>query len=96
MFNEIYKLVGQFEKINKVAVAQYTPIVDEIIKHKERDVNKICFTLDYLLDYAGSEKGLLLFKRLCAYLYTLDPQATAEYILMYRERYEDDVDAIDG
>ena len=81
-------MAGQIVELQKIAILQYTPIVDDIIRRKESDVNKVCLTLDYVLDFAGTEEDLALFKRLCAYLYTLDPQAATGYVEIYKDHYE--------
>ncbi len=90
MLDDIYKIADQIVELQKIAILQYTPIVDDIIRRKERDVNEICRTLDYVLDFAGTNDGLELFKRLCAYLYTLDQQAAVDYVEIYRDHYERD------
>lgn len=90
MLDDIYKIADQIVELQKIAILQYTPIVDDIIRRKERDVNEICRTLDYVLDFAGTDDGLALFKRLCAYLYTLDQQAAVDYVEIYRDHYERD------
>lgn len=88
MFDDIYKIAEQIVELQKIAILQYTPIVDNIIRRKERDVEEICRTLDYVLDFAGTDDGLALFKRLCAYLYTVDQQAAVDYVEIYRDQYE--------
>ena len=90
MLDDIYKIVDQIVELQKIAILQYTPIIDNIIRRKERDVDEICRTLDYILDFAGTEDGLALFKHLCAYLHTLDQQAAVDYVEIYRDHYEQD------
>ena len=36
--------------------------------------------------------GLALFKRLCRYYFYIDPAATAEYICIYRDLYDNNDD----
>ena len=88
MFDDIYKIAEQIVELQKIAILQYTPIVDNIIRRKERDIDEICRTLDGVLDFAGTDDGLALFKRLCAYLYTVDQQAAIDYVEIYRDQYE--------
>lgn len=90
MLDDIYKIADQIMELQKIAILQYTPIVDNIIRRKERDVDDICRTLDYVLDFAGTDGGLALFKRLCAYLYTLDQLAAVDYVEIYKNHYERD------
>ncbi len=64
---DIYKIADQIVELQKIAILQYTPIVDNIIRRKERDIDEICRTLDYVLDFAGTDDGLALFKHLFIY-----------------------------
>ena len=88
MFYDIYKIAEQIVELQKIAILQYTPIVDNIIRRKKRDIDEICRTLDGVLDLAGTDDRLALFKRLCAYLYTVDQQAAVDYVEIYRDQYE--------
>ncbi len=92
MLDNIYKIADQIVELQKISILQYTPIVDGIIRRKECDVEEICRTLDGVLDFAGTDDGLALFKRLCAYLYTVDPQAAVDYVEIYRDHYVRDDD----
>lgn len=74
--------------IQELGVAQYTPVVENIIATRSRDARHIEHTLDHLLDFACYPAGLVLFKSLCRYYYTLDPAATADYVHSYREMWD--------
>ena len=44
--------------------------------------------LDGLLDFCGTEKMLSLFKKLCRYYWKINPNATAEYVNIYRKLWD--------
>jgi hypothetical protein len=86
---EIASLAQQINALQQQAVVQYTPIVQQIIDSKTTDENHIERTLDYLLDFACTPSGLALYKKLCRYYHTINPQATAEYVNIYRELWDE-------
>jgi len=67
-----------------------TPLVNSIVKTNSQDIKLIEHTLDSLLDFAFDETVLILFKKLCGYYYAIHPQATAEYVLAYRDMWDDE------
>ncbi len=83
-------LVESLRGIQELGVAQYTPVVENIIGTRSRDARHIQHTLDHLLDFACHPAGLELFKKLCRYYWTLDPTATADYVGFYREMWDSD------
>lgn len=90
MLHGIEAIAKDLRGIQELAVAQYTPIVEQIIATRSRDAHHIQHTLDYLLDFACHPAGLALFKKLCRYYFTLDPVATADYVNFYREMWDSD------
>jgi hypothetical protein len=90
MLNGIMGLVEGLRGIQELGVAQYTPVVERIIRTRSRDTRHIEHTLDHLLDFACHPGGLVLFNSLCRYYYTLDPAATVEYINIYREMWDNE------
>lgn len=93
-FNELVDSISQLakgtEQLALQAVELYTPIVENIINTKSNDIKFIEHTLGFMLDFCFHDKMLLLFKKLCRYYYLIDPQATVEYINLYRELWEDE------
>ena len=86
----IHELASQMVSLNERAVLVYSPIVAGILENSSSDVQLIESTLDGLLDFAGSEEGLRLFKKLCRHYWDLDQEATAVYVQGYREMWDDD------
>ena len=64
--------------------------VDRIYVDNVQNVNEIERLLDYILTYSSDEKMLLLFKKLCRHYYKINPVATAEYVTIYKDMWEED------
>lgn len=88
LFEKVRAIAEEMCKLQTVAVAQYTPVVDAIIASRCHDTRHIEHTLDRLLDIAGHPAGLELFRSLCRYYYPISPAATADYIQAYRELWD--------
>ena len=87
-FNNIVALVASLKDLQQQMLRNYTPIVQNIIQSRCRDVQKIEHTLDLVFDCAGHPEGLLLYKSLCRYYYGIDPHAAVTYVYAYRDWYE--------
>lgn len=88
-------LAESLRGVQKLGVAQYTPVVESILRTRSRDVRHIEHTLDYLLDFACHPAGLELYRRLCRHYWDIDPAATAEYVMIYRKMWDDGNDEKD-
>lgn len=86
-FKELAETLNQN---TKQAFEIYKDAVDRIYSDNVQNVNEIERQLDYLLTYCADEKMLLLFKKLCRHYFKIDPVATAEYVAMYRDLWEDE------
>lgn len=90
MMEEIIKLLEGRDLLAKQAYKQYEPLVTNIIATQNKDVNHICYTMDFMLDFCFDDKMLLLYRRLCRYLLDIDPQATASYVQAYRDMWDEE------
>jgi len=88
--NNIQKIIKSSEGIYKLAVQEYTPLVDTIIESKSKDSGRIEKLLDDLLSCACDEQILILFKRLCRYYYFINHEAVIFYVNAYRKMWDDD------
>lgn len=88
LLGNVKALAEQIRELQELGVAQYTPVVKDIIASCSRDTRHIEHTLDRLLDFACTSSGLALFKSLCRYYFTIDPAATADYINFYRKMWD--------
>lgn len=75
--------------LSEQGAQQWRPIVEAIIAAKCRDHNEIARTLDSLLDLCSHESGTALFRKLC-YYWTINPEGSAFYVNLYRERWDDE------
>jgi len=93
-FDGIFKLVDGLQSLALQALSIYSQDVEQIIRTKSTDIKYIERTLDSILGFCFNQDMLNLFKKLCRYYYFIDKQATAEYIYMYKDMYEDDPDEV--
>jgi hypothetical protein len=87
-YKEVEGLAVSINELAKTALAQLKPEVDALIRSRCEDEHTIEHMLDRLLDYAPYEGGLLVFKRLLRHYYPINPDATASYIMSYKEMYD--------
>ncbi len=80
-------LVAQFRALNEMAVREYTPLVDDICS-RIASQNEVERLLDYLLGFAGNDKILLLYRRVCRHYFQIYPNSIAWYIMEYRKEYD--------
>lgn len=90
MIEKIKTLIESRRQIAKQAFDQYQPLVNEIIASKTKDVNHISYTLDFMLDFCFDDDMLQLYRKLCRYLYDIDPESGVEYVNAYREMWDED------
>jgi hypothetical protein len=90
MIEEIAKLIESHRNLAEQAREQYRPLVNSIIDSQTNDVNHICYTLDFMLDFCFDEQMLQLYRKLCRYLYSLDPETATDYVNAYRERWDEE------
>ena len=85
----------RLSQLHQQIAQKQEPVVEQLISTQSRDKQKIEQTLDRLLDVACCDAGLKLFRRLCRYYWTINPQVTVDYVDAYREMWdsEDEVEA---
>ena len=86
----IFHLAQELKELEQRAILVYEPIVNTIISNRSTDVRQIEQMLDGLLDFAGSDCGLRLFKLPCRYYWQIDQAATASYIHSYRDLWDNE------
>lgn len=90
LFDKTGELASMVKQLAKQAVQQYSPEVDLIIASECRDDKQIEHLLEGMLEFCFDEKMLLLYKKLCRYYFSFNPEITAYHINAYRERWDDD------
>lgn len=85
---DINALAARIQNLNEQAAVEYAPVVEDILRSENRDVNWIEQTLDGLLDFCGHGPVLTLYRRLCRHYWAIDPAAAACYVQFYREMWD--------
>ncbi len=86
------ELAASLNDLHQLAVQQYAPVVNGIIRSRSQDVRRIEQVLDGLLDHCCYDSALLLFKQLGRHYFTIDPLATVDYINIYREVWDSEAE----
>ncbi|MCX6250556.1 MAG: hypothetical protein NTX61_07385 [Bacteroidetes bacterium] len=93
---EIKDLIIAQQNLARQTLSEYSVFAENIIVSKTTDQNRIEHTLDGMLDFCFDADMLLLFKKLCRYYFTINPQATAFYIKSYRQMWDSEsIDNLD-
>jgi len=88
--NGFTDLAESINKITQEAFIIYEPQVERIYLNKVKDEKEIERVIEALLDYSYDDKILLLFKRLCQYYYKINPEITYEYVMIYRNLWDNE------
>ena len=80
-------LIQQLNGLNDQAVAAYAPLVDDICSRKATE-KEVDWLLTWMLDFAGNERMLKLYKRVCRAYWQIYPETIAYYIMEYRVFYD--------
>ena len=84
---EIHALADQLKGIYDMAIAAYTPLVDDICRRRATQ-KEVDWLLTWMFDFAGYEPFLPLFKRVCRAYWQIYPETVAYYIMEYRIEYD--------
>lgn len=84
----ILELVDSMRDLQQQAVHQYQLVVDEILRSRSRDAQRIEHALDRMLGFCGHEDMLRIYKSLCRHYWGIDPAAAAYYANAYREYWD--------
>ena len=84
--SEIGKAIQQ---LNNGLLKFYTPAVQDICNRKNITESELEHFLDYLVSACISDDMIFLFKKVCRRFYKEYPETIAEYIMFYKELYED-------
>lgn len=83
----VKEIASHIRALNDMAVMEYTPLVDDICS-RVASRNEVERMLDYLFDFAGNDKILLLYRRICRHYFQIYPESIAWYIMEYRKEYD--------
>ena len=84
---DLEPLIQQMVGIYDNAVAAYTPLVEDICSRRATE-KEVGWLLTWMLDFAGEERMLNLYKRVCRAYWNTYPETVAYYIMEYRVFYD--------
>lgn len=85
---DVSGIVQRLKELTKLAEVNYGYEVEEIIKFRVEDEERIETSLDLMLDCCFDKEVLLVYKKLVKYYYGINEVASISYINAYRELYE--------
>ena len=88
LVQRIGELAEDSQKLARQAVHQYAAEIEAILKAQSRDSHRIERCLDGILDFCFDDGMLSLYKKLCRYYFSIDPEATVSYVNAYREMWD--------
>lgn len=88
----IKALADSVNALNAQASAIYKSEVEEICSGKSVCKNELESLLDGLVSTCISDEMIELFKRVCTKFYYQYPELIMDYVYLYKELYEDDVE----
>ena len=89
LLEDIKGIVESFRGLYDMAYDAYLPLVDEICSRKSSE-SEVEHLLDYLLDFAGEERMLVLYKRVCRKYFYQYPAMVTNHIYMWRDMYDEE------
>ena len=84
----IIKIAGSIQSLNRKALRAYTPVLEDLLRSRSRDVHLIEHTLDGLLDFWGYDPILQPYRKLCRHYWEIDPAATTSRVNFCREMWD--------
>lgn len=90
--DSIRGLASSIQQLTDDAYHIYEPQVDDIIRSQSKDMKQIEWLLTSMLDFCSNDNMLLLFKKLCRYVYFIDPEIAYFYVNQYREMWDNGED----
>lgn len=90
---ELYDMCKTIIDLNKQKYVIVKDEIEKIIRNNIKDEMYIQRKLDEMLDillFYENDDSLLLFRKLCKYYFSINPQVIAQYINYYREQNDPD------
>ena len=89
LLKDIKGIVESKRGLYDMAYDAYLPLVDDICS-REASESEVEHLLDYLLDFAGEDRMLLLYKRVCRKYFYRYPEMVADHVHMWRDWYDEE------
>jgi hypothetical protein len=90
LVQSIGEIAQECRRLARQAEKQYTLDVEDILRTRCRDPQRIEHLLDGMLDFGFDAEVVRLYKKLCRYYLEIDPMATASYVFAYRDMWDEE------
>jgi hypothetical protein len=90
LFENIAELAKGVAHLYDMALQQHTPEINRIIRTNDRSATRIEQELEALLDFGDDPQIREIYRRLCRHYWTIDPAATARYVYLYRDLWDEE------
>jgi hypothetical protein len=98
--DDLVRSIGELAKARNElahqAGQQYVPEVEDVLRTQCRDPNRIERLLDGILDFCFDPAMLRLYRKLCRYYFTINPEATVSYVNAYRKMWDEGEGRLEG
>jgi len=91
--DELFDMCNMIIEIHKEKYILLKDEIENIINNKikgERYIERMFDEMLEILSFYETEETLQLYKKLCRYYYEINPEATVDYIKIYKEMTEPD------
>lgn len=82
-------IAEQLRQLYEQAYREYAPAVEDICSRNASE-HEVDLFLDYLLDFAGEDRMLGLYKRVCRRYFHRYPEVVADHVYAWRDLYDDE------
>jgi len=86
---ELEETIYALNRLRDSAFAQYTTLVDSVLRNEITDQRQLERIMDGLLDFCDEERFLQIYKKLCRHIFYRHPQMVGEHIRLFRAQFED-------
>lgn len=96
MTETMQSLAQQLTTLARQAEQAVNVDINDIIRRGDRDEARIERQFDHMLGFCYDPDMLQAYKKLCRYYFTLNPQATADYVYAYRDMWDSEDAVVPG
>jgi hypothetical protein len=96
LVRSIAELAKARNQLAHQAEQQYAPEVEGVLRTQCCDPNRIERLLDGILDFCFEPPMLRVYRKLCRYYFTIDPEATVSYVNAYRDMWDEKSGSLEG
>ena len=90
LVQSIGEIARTSHRLARQAEKQYASDVEDILRTRCRDRQRIEHLLDGMLDFGFDAAMVRLYKKLCRYYFEIDQRATISYVHAYRDIWDEE------